>query len=183
MSTPPIEETLQQIAHHLHVLQKDFWESGLHAARQSQTGVSTNTTGPSSPGDDTQLDYLIAVQARLAELATNISEDLTIPRAAEVGGFWAAWMYRYRHQLPNLNWYSDLVQELTDLESELKARLHPVRPDTIRLPDYATAEEIAKATGKKPDTIRKWCTRHRITAYTQEGRVHYRTSELHPNLT
>lgn len=180
MSTPSIGETLQRIAHHLYVLQEDFWESGLHAARQSQTGVRTNTTGPSSPADDTRLDYLIGIQARLAELAANISEDLTItiPHAAEVGGFWAAWLYRHRHQLPNLNWYDDLVQELTDLESELFNKLHPVRPETIRLPDYATADEIAKALGKKPDTIRKWCTRHRITAYTHDGRVHYKTSEL-----
>ncbi|EGT5594921.1 helix-turn-helix domain-containing protein [Corynebacterium striatum] len=185
---PPADElatTLRNIANHMATLQTNYWESGLHAARQSQTGVRANTTGPSSPGDDTQLDYLQDIQQRLAELATNISEDLTIliPHAAKAGGFWAAWMYRHQHQLPHLTWYEDLAQELADLESELATHIHPTQPHTINLPDYATAEEIAKALGKKPDTIRKWCKRHSITAYTQNGKVHYKTFEITQSIT
>lgn len=171
---------LRRLANNLHTLQTDYWDSDLHVVRQSQTGVRHTTTGPSTPGDDTQLDYLNEIQSRLEELSTNVSEDLAlpIPAQARIGPFWAAWLYRHRHKLEKLTWYDDLTQELTDLDSELTARIHPTQPHRINLPDYATADEIAKAVGKTPAAIRKWCTRHHITAYTQAGRVHYRTREL-----
>lgn len=176
-----LDHTLRHIANHLHTLQTNYWESDLHAARQSQTGVRTNTTGSNTPGDDTQLEYLNQIQDRLQELCENIRDDLTIPipAAARVGAFWAAWLHRHRHRLKELTWYDDLEQELTDLETELTTHIHPTRPHTINLPDYATADEIAKALGKTPQAIRKWCTRHHVTAYTQNGRIHYRTQEIH----
>lgn len=178
-----LDHTLRHIAGLLHTLQTNYWESDLHAARQSQTGVRTNTTGSTTPGDDTQLEYLNHIQDRLQELCENIRDDLTIPipAAARVGAFWAAWLHRHRHQLPQLTWYDDLETELHDLETELTTRLHPTKPHRPNLPDYATAQEIAKATGKTPQAIHKWCTRHHITAYTQNGKTHYRTKEIHPD--
>ncbi|WJY72277.1 hypothetical protein CAURIC_03065 [Corynebacterium auriscanis] len=104
--TDSLAPLLRHLATHLHHLQTEVWETRYHSARTSQTGVRTNTTGPSSPTNDTQLTYLTETQARLRELCTNISEDLTIPipQTAAVGNFWAAWLYRHLHKLalPNL---------------------------------------------------------------------------------
>lgn len=178
--TESLAPTLRRLATHLHHLQTEVWEARYHCARTSQTGVRANTTGPSSPTNDTQLTYLTETQARLRELCTNISEDLTIPipQTAAVGNFWAAWLYRHHTQLQNLTWYTDLTEELTDLEAELRHHIHPQDPHTVKLPDYATADEIAQALGKTPGAIRKWCKRHEVTSYLQGGKVQYRTAEL-----
>lgn len=183
--TESLAPTLRCLSAHLHHLQTEVWEARYHCARTSQTGVRANTTGPSSPTNDTQLTYLTETQARLRELCTNISEDLTIPipQTAAVGNFWAAWLYRHRARLQNLTWYTDLTEELTDLEAELRHHIHPQDPHEVKLPDYATAEEIAQALGKTPAAIRKWCTRHHVTAYTQDGRCHYRTTEIRGRYT
>lgn len=178
--TESLAPTLRSLSNHLHHLQTEVWEAHYHCARTSQTGVRANTTGPSSPTNDTQLTYLTETQARLRELCTNISEDLTIPipQTAAAGNFWAAWLYRHRARLQHLTWYTDLTEELTDLEAELRHHIHPQDPHEVKLPDYATAEEIAQALGKTPGAIRKWCKRHEVTSYLQGGKVQYRTAEL-----
>lgn len=178
--TDDLTPILRRLSSHLHHLQTEVWEARYHSARTSQTGVRANTTGPSSPTNDTQLTYLTETQARLRELCTNISEDLhiPIPQAATVGNFWAAWLHRHHHKLHHLPWYTDLTEELTDLEAELRHHIHPQDPHQVKLPDYATAEEIAQALGKTTTAIRKWCVRHKVTAYTFEGKVRYRTAEL-----
>ncbi len=183
--TESLASTLRRLATHLHHLQTEVWEARYHCARTSQTGVRANTTGPSSPTNDTQLTYLTETQARLRELCTNISEDLTIPipQTAAAGNFWAAWLYRHRARLQHLTWYTDLTEELTDLEAELRHHIHPQDPHTVKLPDYATADEIAQALGKTPSAVRKWCVRHKVTAYTQDGRCHYRTTEIRGRYT
>ncbi|HGL9148764.1 TPA: hypothetical protein ACKLO9_001558 [Neisseria gonorrhoeae] len=172
--------TLRHLANHLHHLQTEIWENRYHAARTSQTGVRHTTTGPSSPTNDTQLDYLLDTQTRLRELATNASEDLhiLIPHNTQVGDYWAAWLHRHRTQLQDLTWYEDLETELQDLEAELRHHIHPQAPHTVKLPDYATADEIGRALGKTPDAIRKWCKRHHVTAYIENGKTKYRTKEI-----
>lgn len=178
--TTDLPTTLRHLANHLHHLQTEIWENRYHAARTSQTGTRHTTTGPSSPTNDTQLTYLTEIQARLRELCTNISEDLTIPipQTAAVGNFWAAWLYRHRAKLQHLTWYTDLTEELVDLEAELRHHIHPQAPHEAKLPDYATADEIGRALGKTPDAIRKWCKRHEVTSYLQGGKVYYRTAEI-----
>ena len=178
--TTDLPTTLRHLANHLHHLQTEIWETRYHAARTSQTGTRHTTTGPSSPTNDTQLDYLLDTQTRLRELATNASEDLhiLIPHNTQVGNYWAAWLHRHHTQLQDLTWYDDLETELRDLESELRHHIHPQAPHAVKLPDYATADEIAQALGKTPGAIRKWCVRHKVTAYTLDGKVHYRTSEV-----
>lgn len=178
--TDDLTPILRRLSTHLHHLQTEVWEARYHCARTSQTGVRANTTGPSSPTNDTQLTYLTETQARLRELCTNISEDLTIPipQTAAVGNFWAAWLYRHHPNLQHLTWYTDLTEELRDLEAELRHHIHPQDPHEVKLPDYATAEEIAQALGKTPGAIRKWCVRHHVAAYLQNGKTMYRTAEL-----
>ena len=178
--TTDLPTTLRHLANHLHHLQTEIWENRYHAARTSQTGVRHTTTGPSSPTNDTQLDYLLDTQTRLRELATNASEDLhvLIPHNTQVGDYWAAWLHRHRAQLQDLTWYDDLETELQDLEAELRHHIHPQAPHTVKLPDYATADEISRALGKTPDAIRKWCKRHHVTAYIENGKTKYRTKEI-----
>lgn len=175
--TESLASTLRRLATHLHHLQTEVWEARYHCARTSQTGVRANTTGPSSPTNDTQLTYLTETQTRLRELATNASEDLhiLIPHNTQIGGYWAAWLYRHRARLQHLTWYTDLTEELTDLEAELRHHIHPQDPHAVKLPDYATAEEIAAAYNITPRAVRKYCKDHGITQWKAEGCIHYNT--------
>ncbi|MGJ4082033.1 hypothetical protein ACN4DI_01870 [Corynebacterium macclintockiae] len=177
--------TLRHLAHHLHHLQTEIWENRYHAARTSQTGVRHTTTGPSSPTNDTQLTYLTETQTRLRELATNTSEDLhlLIPHNTQVGNYWAAWFYRHHTQLQDLTWYTDLTEELTDLEAELRHHIHPQDPN-LHIEQRQSARSICARLANmghriQPATIRQWHKRGKITAVERaDGTNGYLLSEV-----
>ncbi|TYR17950.1 hypothetical protein FYJ88_03745 [Corynebacterium urealyticum] len=171
---------LARLDGHLRHLQIELWEDKYHCAKTSQTGVRANTTGPSSPTNDLTLDYVVDVQLRLRELCTNAADDLAqpVPTGTTVGGFWVRWLGQQAGSLTQLEWYDDLVQELVDLEAELRHRIHPQDPHEVKLPDYATAEEIGKALGKTAEAVRKWCIRRGVTAYIIDRKTVYRTCEI-----
>ena len=178
--TDTLATTLRRLAGHLHHLQQELVDAPLHAPRYSQTDSRKTHSGPKSPTNDTDLDYLNDVQFRIGQLAKNVSEDLAlvIPTIVKDKELWTGWLYRNRNKLPRLDWYEDLTDNLTDIETELRIKIHPTDVHEIKLPDYATAEEIGHALGKTPDAVRKWCTRHHVTAYMQQGKVMYRTAEI-----
>lgn len=180
MTTEHLAHTLRRMAGHINHLRDAIRDQPLRAPRYSQTDSHQSHGGPKSPTNDHDLDYLNDVQARLREITCNVSEDLAlvIPHNVHAHGHWTAWLYRNRHKLPQLNWYEDLTDNLIDIETELRVKIHPTDSHEIKLPDYATAEEIGAAIGKKPDTVRKWCARHQVTAYVQEGKVMYKTIEV-----
>lgn len=183
--TESLAPTLRRLATHLHHLQTEVWEARYHCARTSQTGVRANTTGPSSPTNDTQLTYLTETQTRLRELCTNISEDLTIPipQTAAVGNFWAAWLYRHHPNLQHLTWYTDLTEELTDLEAELRHHIHPQDPN-LHIEQRQSARSICARLANmghriQPATIRQWHKRGKITAVERaDGTNGYLLSEV-----
>lgn len=175
-----MKHTLTRIKTNLHTLHTELHTDPLSTRPHSQTGVRTGTTGSTPPCNITSLDYLIQVQDRLTELCTNISADLTIP--IPTGTYntitWCRWLHQHWDNLDPLTWKEDLEQELTDLDAELQARVHPTQPNAPKLPDWATASEIAAATGKTTQAARKWLSRHNIDNYTQGGKKHYRTSMI-----
>ncbi|WP_151530542.1 MULTISPECIES: hypothetical protein [Corynebacterium] len=134
------------------------------------------------PCDQTLLATVVDTIAPITSgWARNLSADtqLLIPASVAEQGFWCAWMARHAEQLAAMPWADDCAEELTQLAGNLAQQLTP--PPTARpLPDYATVDEIADATGKTIAAVRKWCHRHRVTQYTMGGRVYYRTQELPP---
>lgn len=182
MPTPnDFRQVLRQLAHHLHHLQTELYDTGLPAARQSQTGARTTTVKGRPPCDLTMLDHLHTdVMPRIAGWAYNLSADtgITIPTQVITGGHWCAWLNRYADTLTTMPWAQDCYDELTDLQAELRHHINPPQPARVKLPDYATADEIAKALGKTPDAVRKWCKRHRITSYIEQGKVMYRAKDI-----
>lgn len=182
MPTPnDFHQVLRQLANHLHHLHQELYDTGLPAARQSQTGARTTTVKGRPPCDLTMLDHLHQdVMPRIQGWAYNLSTDtgLTIPTTVITNNFWCAWLNRHTATLTTMPWAQDCLDELLDLEAELRAHIQPPEPARVKLPDYATADEIAKALGKTPDAVRKWCKRHRITSYLLNGKTHYKTNEL-----
>lgn len=180
MTTEHLAHTLRRMAGHINHLRDAIRDQPLRAPRYSQTDSHQSHGGPKSPTNDHDLDYLNDVQGRLREITCNASEDLAlvIPHNVHAHGHWTGWLYRNRAHLPQLSWFDDLTDNLTDIEAELRTKIHPTDPHEVKLPDYATAEEIAKALGKSTDSVRKWCKRHEVTSYLQGGKVQYRTAEL-----
>ena len=180
MTPETLAHTLRRLAGHINHLRDAIRDQPLRAPRYSQTDSHQSHGGPKSPTNDHDLDYLNDVQARLREITCNVSEDLTlvIPHNVHAQGHWTAWLYRNRHKLPQLSWYEDLTDNLIDIEAELRVKIHPTDPHEVKLPDYATAEEIGQAVGKKANTIRTWCRRNNVTAYIENGTIKYRTAEV-----
>lgn len=163
MPTPnDFRQVLCQLANHLHHLQTELYDTGLPAARQSQTGARTTTVKGRPPCDLTMLDHLNHyVMPRIQGWAHNLSTDtgLTIPTTVITNNYWCAWLKWHATELTTMPWAQDCLDELTDLEVELRAHIQPPEPDRVSLPDYATADEIVHALGKTPDAVRKWCKR------------------------
>lgn len=181
MPTPnDFRQVLRQLANHLHHLHQELLDTGLPAARQSQTGARTTTVKGRPPCDLTMLDHLHTdVMPRIAGWAYNLSADtgITIPTQVITGGHWCAWLNRYADTLTTMPWAQDCYDELTDLQAELRHHINPPQPARVKLPDYATADEIAKAYGITPRAVRKYCNTHHITAWKIDGATQYNTRE------
>ena len=177
MTPETLAHTLRRMAGHINHLRDAIRDQPLRAPRYSQTDSHQSHGGPKSPTNDHDLDYLNDVQDRLREITCNVSEDLAlvIPHNVHAHGHWTAWLYRNRAHLPQLSWFDDLADNLTDIETELRVKIHPTDPHEIKLPDYATAEEIARAHNITPRAVRKYCQKHHITKWQIEGQTTYST--------
>lgn len=191
MPTPnDFRQVLRQLANHLHHLHQELLDTGLPAARQSQTGARTTTVKGRPPCDLTLIDTIEHTPINqhgptpgpsIRGWAYNLAADTSIPTPLPVSQpltLWCAWLNRHADSIAAMPWAAEAYDELTAIETALRAHIQPPEPARVKLPDYATADEIAKALGKTPDAVRKWCKRHGITSYTISGNKHYRTVEL-----
>ena len=180
MHTEEFANVLRRLAGHISYLQQELEDSGLPVARQSQTGVRSSTVNRSAPVDLTQLDYMQAAAVIVKGWSFNLAKD-TCARGLPMNqplAHWAAWLRRNVNFLADVPWLEDCEVEIVELESDLRHRIHPTDPHEIKLPDYASAEEIGQAIGKKANTIRTWCRRNNVTAYVESGITKYRTAEI-----
>lgn len=182
--TITVEETkhlLRTIAGHIHHLQGELYDHALQATRYSQTDSHKSHGGPSEPLDVIALDYIQESVAPVVKgwcySLANSHQARGLPEDRPLT-IWCAWLTRYTPLLLTTDYVDQAVEELQELEAELRARIHPQEPHEIKLPDYATVDEIAKALGKSTHAIRKWCERKQVTNYILDGRVHYRTAEI-----
>lgn len=182
--TITVDETkqlLRRIATHLHHLQGELYDYSLQATRYSQTDSHKSHGGPSEPLDIIALDYIEetvtpVVKGWCYSLA-NSHQARGIPEDQPLT-IWCAWLTRYTPLLLTADYAEQAVEELQELEAELRSHIHPQEPHEIKLPDYATVDEIAQALGKTAAAVRKWCERKQVTKYIQGGLVHYRTAEI-----
>lgn len=181
MTPEELKTLLRRIANNIHHIQDSLYDEPLHAARYSQTDARKTNSTPAAPTDLTALDYLTTtidpiIKGWCYNLA-NTHQCLGLPHDQPTT-IWVAWLTRHAKVLLTTDYAQDCIDELTALNSELRHRIHPQDPHEIKLPDYATVEEIAQALGKTPAAIRKWCERKQITKYTQNGKTHYKTHEI-----
>lgn len=181
MTTEELKQLLRRIATHLNHLQDQLYDTPLHAARYSQTDARKTNSTPAAPTDLTTLDYLQQhVDPIIKGWCYSLANSHLIGHLPhdQPTSVWTAWLSRHAATLLTTDYAQDCTDELQDLESELRSRIHPQDPHEIKLPDYATVDEIAQALGKTPAAIRKWCERRQITKYTENGKTHYKTNEI-----
>lgn len=163
MTPDDLRTTLSRLGGHLATIIEDLETDPLRAVKQSQTGVRNTTTGSRPPCDTNTLDYLITdVGPRIRGWATELQ------RCAGVTGLpvnqplnvWTAWLSRHRDTLAAQDWADTAADELTDLEAELRHRLHPTDPaqQAAAVTGLVTAEYL-RSTGVKPGTVRQWRSR------------------------
>lgn len=177
MTPDQLRDLLRKLAAHLATLHEDLEEAGWHAARTSQTGVRTGTTGSKPPCDTIALDYIITdVSPRVKGWCHNLREDTGlagIPLNQPLN-HWAAWLSRHRETLLEMPWADDAVEELVKLEEELRHRIHPTDPNQIALMASIakdrkdTARNVARmlsaSMGKRVD-------RNKVMYLAKSGRV------------
>lgn len=181
MTLEELKALLRRIATHLNHLQDQLYDTPLHAARYSQTDARKTNSTPAAPTDLTTLDYLQQhVDPIIKGWCYSLANSHLIGHLPhdQPTSVWTAWLSRHAATLLTTDYAQDCADELQDLESELRARIHPQDPHNIDLPEYATVDAIANLTGKTIAAQRKWCERNGITRYVINGRVHYKTSEV-----
>ena len=181
MTVDELKNLLRQLAGNIHHIQDSLYDAPLHATRYSQTDARKTNSTPAAPTDLTALDYLTTtIDPIIKGWCYNLAHShqcLGLPHDQPTT-IWVAWLTRHAPILLTTNYATDCLHELQHLDHELRTRIHPQEPHEIKLPDYATVDEIAQALGKTPAAVRKWCERHHVTKYIQGGLVHYRTAEL-----
>lgn len=181
MTVDELKQLLRTIAFHLNYIEKLQYDEALHSTRYSQTDSRINNGGPSEPLSITNLDYQLGtVDTVIKGWCYSLANSHQCPGLPhdKPTSVWVAWLSRYASVLLTADYADDSCDELGELESQLRARIHPQEPHEIKLPDYATVDEIAQALGKTPHAVRKWCERKQVTKYIQDGLVHYRTAEI-----
>lgn len=180
MTEPELHALLRRLADHLATLHEDLETDGLHAARQSQTGVRSNTTGSRPPCNLTDLDYLTTDEEREDKPSPRViirgwctelqrTAGITEYPAGKPLNVMVAWLARNRRVLLDQDWAEDAVAELRELEAQLRHRLYPQDPaakdwslTASELPDRATEDQLCTALGVKPGTIRAWKSKGKI---------------------
>lgn len=180
MTLEELKQLLRRIADHLNHLQDQLYDVPLHAARYSQTDARKTNSEPAAPTDLTTLDYLHQhvdpiIRGWCYSLAnSHLIGGLPWDKPASV---WTAWLARHAEVLLTADYAQDCIQELQELEAELRARIHPDNKHP-NLPEFATINDLAHAMNKTPDAMRKWCERKGLTKYTIAGKIHYKTSQV-----
>lgn len=190
MTEADFRNLCRSLGSHLAILHEDMETDGLHAARQSQTGARTTTVRGRPPCSIADLDYLITDYEKAmrpspesiirgwCKLLCETAGITLGPVANQPTNVWCGWLWRNHTAVFAATWADDCIDELTDLEAELRAKLYPTEPTRPRLPDFATAEELGKATGRTTDAIRRWCKKHHVECFTISGTKHYRTRDV-----
>lgn len=181
MTEAELHALLRRLADHCGTLLDDIDDSALPAASYSGNEGAAPKGGKSKPPVPiTSLDYLVTdVEPRVRGWCQNLAADgvTGYPAGARVN-ILVAWLSRHRTALLATPWAQDCIDELTDLEAELRAKLYPTEPTRPRLPAFATADELGKATGRTTDAIRRWCKKHHVECFTISGTKHYRTRDV-----
>lgn len=184
MTTPDeLRTMLQALAGLCATMHDDLETEGLHAARQSQTGVRPTTTGSRPPCSMESLDFLVDdVAPRVRGWCFNLQESAHVtglPMGQPIN-VWVAFLSRHRTLILDQDWGEDAASELRDLTGELYDKLHPKR-DTKRpdVGEFATAEDIAHVTGRSVASVKKWCQRNKVEHWDIGGVRQYRTSQVH----
>lgn len=171
MTEADLRDLLRHLAGHLATLHEDLEEAGWHAARTSQTGVRTGTTGSKPPCSITDLDFLIdEVSPVIRGWCTELQRCARItglPQGWVPLNVWVAFLSRNRSALLAQDWGQDAAAELSDLEYELRHRLYPNLKQrenlpTGELPPRLTEAEMCQAFNVQPSTIRSWKNRGKI---------------------
>lgn len=176
MNEQELRTTLRHLAGHLHHLHTEYLGSKLGAARTSQTGVRTGTTGPTSPADDTQLDYLLdAAHPIITGWAKNLAAQTAAPGLPldQPLATWCAWLNRNRALLLAMDWAEDCIAELQDLDTELRHHIHPTDPH-LQIEHRQTSKSICYRLGNMghritPAQLRGWARRGHITSVDING--------------
>ncbi|WKD60908.1 hypothetical protein CCICO_04355 [Corynebacterium ciconiae DSM 44920] len=181
MTTPQdLRILLRALAGLTHQAQTLLYDSGYGQARRNETGIR-GSNRHSTPCDQQLLATIVdTITPITAGWARNLSMDaqILIPTDVAEKGFWCAWMARHAEQLAAMPWVEDCVEELTDLAHRLAQQLTPLpEPGGIKLPDYATAGEIANAYNITPRAVRKYCAAHGITAWRMPDGTRYSTHQ------
>lgn len=180
MTEADFRNLCRSLGSHLAILHEDMETDGLHAARQSQTGARTTTVRGRPPCNIADLDYLITDDEKAMRPSPESiirgwcrllceTAGITLgPVANQPTNVWCGWLWRNHTAVFAATWAQDCIDELTDLEAELRAKLYPTMPNfsmTLQqLPDLFTADQLCDAFGVKPATIRKWRERGKVEA-------------------
>lgn len=184
MTTPDeLRTMLQSLAEYCALIEQDLQDSAYPAAASSNAGARPIGPKGKPPCSIVDLDFIIEdVAPRIKGWCFNLQESahatgLPVNQPLNV---WVAWLSRHRVTLLDQDWGEDAADELTDLTVQLRDRLHP-NPDT-KSPDvgeFATAEDIAHATGRSVASVKKWCQRNKVEHWDIGGVRQYRTSQVH----
>lgn len=164
-----------------HMLDQAVIASGMPAPSGDNAGCAP--VGPKSklPCSTSLLDQQADITSRLQPIAANLAMDLTIkgrPFGETSAAPWIAWLRRHRTDLITREWWTDAQDELLLIHREIADQFEPPEPTRPKLPDFATAEELATATGRSVQAIYKWCQRNHVEAFTIGGVKHYKTSTV-----
>ncbi|MEY8565187.1 hypothetical protein AALF15_01265 [Corynebacteriaceae bacterium 7-707] len=178
-----LRTTLRRLADLCAEIQDDLEQGAYPDSGGNNLGAAPVGPKSKAPCSVATLDYIITdVSPRIRGWATELQRcghctGLPVNQPLNV---WCAWMSRHRETLIAQSWADDAATELADLTAELDNRLHP--PVDTKHPDvgeFATAEDIAHATGRSVEGVRKWCQRNKVEHWDIGGVRQYRTSQVH----
>lgn len=182
MTTEPEARAFLTDLHRLaQALDQAVLDSGMPAPSGDNAGCAP--VGPKSklPCSTNLLDQQADLTARVQPICANLAMDLTIggrPFGAPDLAPWVAWLRRHRVDLIGRDWWTESEDELRRVHRELADQFEPPEPDRPKLPDFATIEELATATGKSVQAMYKWCQRNRVEHFTISGVKHFKTSTV-----
>lgn len=179
MTEEDFRNLCRSLVSHLTILHEDLETDGLHAARQSQTGARATTVRGRPPCNVADLDYLVTDDEKTMKASPESiirgwcrllceTAGITLgPVADQPTNVWCGWLWKHHTAVFSAAWADDCIDELTDLEAELRAKLSPTEPNynltTAQLPELITADQLCQAFNVQPATIRKWKQRGKIT--------------------
>lgn len=182
MTTPDeLRAMLQSLAEYCALIEQDLQDSAYPAAASSNAGARPIGPKGKPPCSIVDLDFIIEdVAPRIKGWCFNLQESahatgLPVNQPLNV---WVAWLSRHRVTLLEQDWGEDAADELRTLTRELHVRLHPQEPERPKLPDFATAEELAAVMNKSVAAIHRWCSRHVVEHWTIGGVKHYKTASV-----